>query len=305
MQEEAAAVATVDDAAPAAASGPPPNQSSAAERIQRIRTSLWVANPDANDVFAIMKRLLLAPNESRPECLAILGEPSFGKSRLLTQFTKLATANQDLYAQEDSVPALHIEMPESPEPSAMLRELLSKLMSDFSLREPPDSLMRRLEVLSASLHIRVFVIDELNKGVHGTHRKQRILLNTLRGITSRTGRPLIVAGTEDVDSFLRNDAQLDERFIKRHLRRWQDDSSTQSLLKGFERALALKNPSRLGSEAMTQHIIQLTRGRLGRIARLLTLCAEAAILDGTEVIDKGLLERYAAQLPGDNREPLG
>lgn len=274
------------------------------ERIARIRTELWVSYPEANEALDIMKRLLRAPNEQRPECFAIIGDPSYGKSYLLEQFITRALASDDLAAHEYSVPVLHIEMPESPEPSAMLRELLAGLGAVFSLREPFDELMRKLEVLTKSLDILVFVIDEFHKGFQGTIRQQMILLNGVRGLSNRTKRPLILAGTEKVDSFLRNDEQLDERFIKRRLQRWKDDDKTRMLLKGFEQQIALREPSRLGSRAMTEHIIQLTRGRLGRIARLLALSAEAVILDGSEVIDKAVLSRMARNLPGDTTPGL-
>lgn len=290
------AVVTADEPIPSEADKAAEN----ARRIERIRAALWVPYPEAMEAIEIMTRLLHAPNETRPENFALIGDPSFGKSYLLEQFVKTQRPKEDPFAEEDpGVPVVHIEMPESPEPSAMLREILSKVGAPFSYRLPLDDLMRKIEVLTQSLRIRVFVIDELNKGIQGSYRQQRILLNVARGLSNRTKRPLIVAGTEDVDSFLRNDTQLDERFIRRRLRQWKEDPDTQRLLKGFEKELNLGNPSRLASPEMTAHILGLTRGKLGRISRLIVLAAEEAILSGKESIDADLLSRMAKNLPGD------
>jgi len=271
-----------------------------ARRLERINAQLWVAYPEAKDAFGIMNRLFDAPDQTRPESFALIGDPSFGKSYLLKQFVASKMEGEDLNKDEDpEVPLVKIQMTESPEPAAMLREILARLGAPFSVRLPVDELMRKIVVLAESLRIRVFVIDEFHMGFQGTHRQQMIMLNIARGLTNRTKRPLIVAGTDDIDSFLRNDTQLNERFIRRHLRRWKEDADTQRLLKGFEQQLALRNPSKLASPEMTAHILQLTGGNLGRISRLLVFAAEAAIKSGDECIDKDLLSEMAKQLPGD------
>ena len=272
---------------------------SAAERIERIKTRLWVPYPEAKDVLSIMTRLFEAPDETRPESLALIGDPSFGKTYLIEQFVAARMPTDEIAEDsEPEVPLVRIEMPESPEPAAMLRELIAAMNAPFSPRLPVDELMRKLMVLTESLRIRVFIIDEFHKGFQGTHRQQMIMLNVARGLTNRTKRPLIVAGTEDVDSFLRNDTQLDERFIRRRLRRWKEDADLQRLLKGFEQQLGLQHPSKLASPEMTSVIHQLTGGRMGRISRLLTSSAETAILSGDERISEALLRSMAKQLPG-------
>lgn len=273
----------------------------ASARIERIRTELWVPYPEAKEVLTIMSRLFDAPNETRPESLALIGDPSFGKTYLIEQFVAAKMPTDELVeGTEPEVPLVRIEMPESPEPAAMLRELIAAVNAPFSPRLPIDELMRKLMVLVESLRIRVFIIDEFHKGFHGTHRQQMVMLNVARGLTNRTKRPLIVAGTEDVDSFLRNDTQLDERFIRRRLRRWKEDADLQRLLKGFEQQLGLQQPSRLASPEMTSLIHQLTGGRMGRISRLLALAAETAILSGEECISDTLLGKMAKQLPGES-----
>lgn len=273
-------------------------EESAEDRILRIRTELWVPYPEATGALATMTRLLNAPNETRPESFALIGDPSYGKSYLLKRFVR-RNAPVDLQPDEEpTVPIVHIDMPESPEPAAMLREILAKLGAVFSFREPVDELMRKIMVLTVSLQIRVFVIDEFHNGFQGTHRQQTVMLNITRGLTNRTQRPLIVAGTDGVDSFLQNDTQLSERFIRCTLRKWKNDKSTQSLLKGFGKQIGLRNESRLGDDAMSTLIIELTQGKLGRISRLVVLAAEEAIRSGSERIDEALLRKIAKELPG-------
>ena len=295
---------TTETAEPQTQDAPPAKEPSALdERIERIKTKMWVPYPEANEVFKIMRRLQDAPNENRPENLAVIGDPSFGKSYLLKRYVLRNQSSYDPAQRDPTIDIVHIDMPETPEPGAMLREILQKIGAGRTIRESIDEMRRRICVLAEAMKVRLFIIDEFHNAFRtGTNRQHHLLLNIVRTLTTLTNRPLVVAGTEEVDHFLEFDQQLDERFIRRRLKKWDDTATAQRLLKGFEQEIQLQNSADLASPEMTTHVINLTNGKMGRIARLLILAAEDAIRKGTETIDKDLLSVMATQLSGRSSE---
>jgi len=299
MNETADAVGTV--AEPQAS---PPEQTSASssneERIARIAAGVWVPHAQTAAILQIMRGLLAAPNQVRADNLAIIGEPNSGKSALLDRFYEKHQSAYDPTVDDPQVAIWRIEMPESPDPPAVLRELLRTVGAQHSARDPSDVLVHRVKVLAESLNVRLFVIDEVHNGFRGTKRQQQILLNVLRGLSNKTRRPVVIAGTKEVENFLDYDDQLSERYLRRRLPSWKENLQTQQLLKGFEKEFALKNPSGLASPAMTESILRLSGSRLGRIAKLLRNAAIEAILSGTEKITEENLKESAKLLTSDD-----
>jgi len=269
------------------------------ERVARLLSDIWVPYPEGVEVLRTMRDFLKAPNESRPVNLAIIGESNFGKSHLLKHFYSLYQSKYDYTVDEPKVALLKIEMPESPEPSALLREMLRTMCSSYTLREPVDELIWRVKVLVESLDIRLFLIDEVHNGFRGTMRQQQILLNVLRGLGNRTGRPLVIAGLPSVNDFIRNDEQLEQRFLQKRLPLWSDGTAAQRLLKGFEKELGLRNASGLASPEMTELVVRLSRGRLGYMAKLLVRAGVDAIRSGAERITNEGLQDAAKHVPSD------
>ena len=273
------------------------------ERIARISDDLWVPYPQGVDALKRMRRLMDAPSEVRPESLAIVGDPSYGKTHLLKTFYRRHQSVYRLEGDDGSLNLLHVEMPEKAEPAALLREMHRVLGVGYSMRDPLDELIWRIVVITDSMQIRLFLIDEVHNAFRGTLRQQQAFLNVLRGLTNRTKRPLVIAGTPAVKDFLRNDEQLQERFACIELPRWSDPGDAQRLMKGFEQELRLQKPSGLASEETTALIIRLTGGRMGNICRLLRWAAIEAIRSGTEHLDVARLKVLAKQLPGTATRP--
>ena len=268
-------------------------------RIAAIHNA-WVPYPAANEIKQTMERLIKAQAETRPECLAIIGDPNYGKSELFKSFARKHEQPYDPNVDSPPLPVVLIEMPEDATPSAFVRTLIQATGAPVDRREPLDILCNRLKVLLHALKTRLILVDEFHNGFEGTHRQQRQMLNLARGISNRTSLPLVVAGVDTVDNFIRNDKQLDQRFRRIKLPQWKEDDSTRRLLKAFEEAFRLKQPSRLGSPAMTKVVVELTEGRLGNISRLLKFSAIEAIHNRSEQISIELLARMAKQLPSED-----
>ena len=270
-----------------------------ASRKRAIKEA-WISYPDANAIVAVLEELLKEDKEIRPRCLAIIGEANYGKSHLVTRFAERHTTAYDPNVDSPVQPVLCVELPGDCTPAAFLRTLIHGTGAPVNLREPNDEMMRRLCLLIKELQTKLVLIDEFHNGFKGTHRQQMIMLNLTRELSNRTRIPMAVAGIEDVDHFIRNDSQLDQRFRRIHLGSWKEDDQTRRLLKTFEDHFQLKNPSRLASLAMTKKIVELTEGKLGRISFLLKACAVEAINDGSELITEALLVTMSKKLPASD-----
>jgi Cdc6-like AAA superfamily ATPase len=257
----------------------------------------WVPYPEANEAMRLMKEMRAAPRETRPLNLAIIGPPSSGKSQLLRVFAERNIPPYDPNEDDPTLPVLRIDMPEAPEQAAFVRELLAGIGAHYSSREPVDELVRRLTVFSMSLGIELFAVDEFHNGFKGTKRQQDILLNLTRGISSRTGVPIAIAGIDKVENFLKADPQLSTRFRRLHLPVWKENEALLMFLKTFEQKLGLKERSQLGTTRMRTLILKLTGGATGQISRLLRTSGVVAIRQRTEKITDVILEDRARYLP--------
>lgn len=281
---------------------PPDVAADAKVRIDYLRKWVWAPYKEATDALTTMKRFLGEPNQLRPESLALIGEPNYGKSAILERFLAMNPQPYDPSDEDVAIPIVAVELPTKSSDAALMRELISAMGANYSVKEPVDEMVRRFVRLADVMHVKLIVIDEFHNGFPGTVRQQREFLNLTRALTNRTRRPMVVAGTEEVENFITNDPQLDQRFSRIRIPRWTADIDGRRLLKGFEMKLGLRNPSNLDSVPMLELIMDLANGRLGNIARLLVSAAEAAIVDGSEVLTPDLLRSTAKRLPGKRLE---
>ncbi len=249
----------------------------------------WIPYPAGIDAMQRMARMIGAPHMGRPKCLAIVGEPNFGKSHLLDHFTDnypdLPSGNPN--NPDDTSPRIQtllVDTPPKADGSSLLRTLLRAIGASFNTRSPPDELLRLFVVRAQSLQILMIIIDEFSNGAWGRKDAAQSLVQTVRAITTATQRPLVIAGTPKLDEVLRNDAQLSKRFKKLHLPSWSTLRDLQDLLASFETRLDMPQPSNLGSPATSELILELCGTSLGDIAEVVREARDRAIESGSPSI---------------------
>ena len=264
-------------------------------RIARFQDP-WVPFPEGIAVIKEMKRLLDRPDEGRPKSLALLADPSFGKSHLLDYFADCFPDIAD--PEPPRIQVLSIELPPEADSVKLLRELLRSLKVDYSLRHPSDELLRKVVVHVQSMRVGLIVVDEFHNALSG--RRDRVLgvLQTVRGLSNRGGRPIVVAGTTKVKEVLRNDEQLNQRFVQWQLPLWNDVAYVMSLLSNFEQTFGSTKSGTLSTEANAKIVINLSKGRPGTIATLLRESHREALRINGGVIDKAVLDGCAELLVG-------
>ena len=149
--------------------------------------------------------------------------------------------------------------------------------------------------------LRLLIIDEVHNVITGPVNKQRQFLNVLKYLGNDLQIPLVGLGTKEALRAIQADPQLANRFEPVALRRWQLDQEFQMLLASFERALPLREPSRLADEHLARQLLMLSEGSLGELSTLLTIAAIYAIQSGAERIDETVLATLDWVAPSERR----
>src|SRR4029450_12720753 len=93
--------------------------------------------------------------------------------------------------------------------------------------------------------LRMLIIDEVQNILTGPVTKKRQFLNVLKYLGNDRQIQLVGVGTTEALRALQADPQLANRFEPAALPRWRLDQEFQTLLASFERALPLRELSRL------------------------------------------------------------
>jgi hypothetical protein len=255
----------------------------------------WVPFPEGMAVMKEMKSLMERPDEGRPKNLALLADPSFGKSHLLDHF---ADCFPDIIEPAPRIQVLSIELPPEADSAKLLREMLHKLSVSFSFRTPPDELLRKVIIHLHSLSVALIIFDEFHNALSGRRDRALGIVQTLRAISNRGQRPIVVAGTKKVEEVLRYDEQLNERFLKWHLPRWDDVAYVKKLLSTFEYSFDAQSTGKLGTDEIAKKVISLSGGRPGAIANLLRDSRKEALRTNGGEINDTVLDECAKKLVG-------
>lgn len=85
--------------------------------------------------------------------------------------------------------------------------------------------------------------------------------------------------------------QLDNRFERTELKRWEFGDDFRRLLANFELLLPLRKPSELQEPTLAMKLYSMTEGYIGELANLLIRASQVAIEMGDEHISHKLLKK--------------
>ncbi len=260
------------------------------ERIRRCRSPLWVNYPRAGEALSRLDYLLDYPPRARMPCMLLFGDSDIGKSMIIEKFQR---DNPDSFDEFNDIVAkrvMMVQMPSTPHE----RRFYSQIIRAYGQRTP---LLRRnaadTEVLALRLLFqfrpKVIVVDEVHHLFAGPPMDQRQALNQLKFISNELRVSMVAVGTGDALHALQSDPQMASRFEPFPLNRWRENDAFRSFVAGFGRVLPLKKPSRLEEREFLTTLLTHSEGLTGRVASLLSRCAEHAIRSGKEFIDIGVL----------------
>jgi hypothetical protein len=166
------------------------------------------------------------------------------------------------------------------------------------MKDPIDELWRRLKVHVPLLGIKVFLLDDANSIATHSVSKQREFLQVFRAFGNKTGRPIVMAGTEDLQAVLDHDHQFKTRFITMALPAIASDLETQRIIKGFEERWRPGQSTDLVTPLIVKEIVRLVGREPGALFRLLKCVAIQADAEGHQLISVEHLKAAAARVPG-------
>ena len=265
------------------------------QRIAAIK-KLWVPSAALGSVAKVIAAMIDEPDDVRPTNLALISPANHGKSHLLDYIA--TRRNGDAQAEgSDRIPVVSILMPETPDPSAIVREFLSRLGAVHRGRRSLVDLWRALEVHVTELGVRLLTIDDAQNAAVFPNKSQAQILNILRGVGSRLRRPLVLAGTSLTQNLLDSDVQLRSRFRRAEIPKLTAAEDLQRFLKTFSERLPLEPKPSLADPELAMLVADLVGGEIGSISKLVKAAAIEALRRGSPEIDANLLRQVSVEVP--------
>jgi len=266
-----------------------------------MRRPRWIGYTRAKQLLAKLDDLLTHPKTHRMPNLLIVGDTNAGKTMLANRFVQLHPADDNPDGDAAIVPVLAIQAPPGPDEGRFYNAILEALFAPYNPRERVAQKQVQVLRILKGVGLRMLIIDEVHNVLTGPVTKQRQFLNVLKYLGNDLQIPLVGLGTKEALRAVQADPQLANRFEPAALPRWQLNQELQMLLASFERALPLREPSRLADEQLARKLLVLSEGSLGELSSLLTAAAVYAVQSGAERIDEQVLAAIAWVPPSERR----
>jgi len=220
---------------------------------------------------------------------------------LANRFVQLHPADDNPDGDAVIVPVLAVQAPPGPDETRFYNTILETLCAPYNPRERVAQKQVQVLRILKQIGLRMLIIDEVHNVLTGPVNKQRQFLNVLKYLGNDLQIPLVGLGTKEALRAIQADPQLANRFEPAALPRWRLNQEFQMLLASFERALPLREPSRLADEQVARKLLVLSEGSLGELSVLLTAAAVYAVQSGAERIDAHVLAAIDWIPPSERR----
>jgi hypothetical protein len=112
----------------------------------------------------------------------------------------------------------------------------------------------------------------------------------MKYISNEISLPMVAFGTAEAINVFKADEQLNNRFKKVYLKKWELDEDFIRLLMSVEKLIPLFEPSGLRDEELATLIHSRTNGTIGEIVTLIRYAAIDAIKSGAEKITAQIVQ---------------
>ncbi|HCR88428.1 MULTISPECIES: TniB family NTP-binding protein [Psychrobacter] len=260
------------------------------DRLDFINEARWVNYEVADNIILELNGLLRFPKRLRMPNLLIVGDSNNGKTSIAHRFFR----KHGMPVEENGIlvkPVIFANAPSSTNEKDLYMSILEALHMPYRTKDSASSLLYQVLHLCREYQVKMIMVDELHSLLTGTPRQQRQVMNALKTLCNELQIPIVGIGTQDAKRVLHTDPQHASRFDIVEVPLWKLDKKFQELLFRLESVFPLKNSSELHQPKTAALIHAVSRGNLGNIHRLLSVCAKDAILSGTEQITEDILTK--------------
>ncbi len=223
--------------------------------------------------------------------IAVYGDSGMGKTMIMERFRDDNPPGFDPITGKERMPVMAMEMAGKPGERRFYAELLASLGAPQSPRadivQMEQAALRLLKVVG----VQVLVIDEVHNILAGSHRDQRIVLNTLRFLSNRLQISLVCFGVTDAREAISGDVQLARRFEEFSINRWGANEQFETLVSSILRNTPLRKPTVLTPKSL-RRILQVTEGITANIFHMINCLAADAAQSGHERITDEAIENW-------------
>lgn len=269
------------------------------QRIRAIRADRWVQYPRARQALTILSHVLQHPRTTRMPSIAIYGDSGMGKTMIMEKFRLDHPPDFDPDTGQAGTPVLALQMSGKPNERRLYAQILTALGAPHNPRATIVDLEQKAINLLKITNTKVLLIDEIHNILAGSHRDQRVVLNTLRFLSNELKMSLVCFGVTEAREAIHGDVQLARRFESFSLPRWSTNEEFEDLVRAVLRNLPLRQPSIITVKSL-RHVLASTEGLTARIFIMLNALAVQAIETGLEQITDEAVLRWT---PIINPEP--
>lgn len=283
-------------------------------RVRFLNSDLALETPDLASIQKAVRLLEIeatSPATLRTCALAVSGMPSMGKTTaalsVARDFERRRGGRQPGW-DDNWQPAIYVVTPPATTPKMLMQSFCRFLGTPYRRQETALDLADRLVIELRGLHTGLVILDE----IHNLQSNRQVgaeAASTLKLFAERLDAVFLYAGVDLSHSATFSGPigqQLASRMIHHEMegfgsRSEADRRAWASLLLSIESLLLLEHQARGDILQHASYLFDRSGGSIGRLRSLLRRAATLAILDGTERVDRQLLE----SVPGTDPTPIG
>lgn len=272
------------------------------DRLLYLSKERWIGYTRAQHILTRLEKLFVEePQKIRPQNLLIVGPSNNGKTMIAQKFCRQHQQHNSADSNHEIIPVLMVQMPAEATIGRLYNAILMALGTPVGFYGRHDVREARIIQLMQDVRLQMLMIDEIHNLLGASAKRQREVLNVLRYLGNQLRIPIVCLGIRDAYLAIRTDDQLENRFHPVVLPVWEIGEEFARLLVSFEAILPLREQSYLAEPTLMKLILQRSEGTIGEISRLLTQAAVLTLQEGSERIDKNVIEQADYQSPSVRR----